>query len=218
MGGDKHKKEKEKHKHKDKHKDKHKEKHHKHDKEKSHKRSRSEPEPSDSKRHRSSEPAEAAEAVLRRLIDASPKGAKDVHTLLSMLDTGEALLQAFRTAWAWGDHGPEPPRHTRRRAWWSWPRVLPHDTPRPCESAWGAVGPPVGLASGVHGRDSAHVLEHDACTMQRRRSCWSISRTRAWRESSRASPSASASDSRRWTTAVWHTAAPAQHGARVAPH
>ena len=102
MGGDKHKKEK--HKHKDKHKDKHKEKHHKHNKEKSHKRSRSEPEPSDSKRHRSSEPAEAAEAVLRRLIDASPKGAEDVRTLLSMLDTGEALLQAFRTAWARGDH------------------------------------------------------------------------------------------------------------------
>ena len=108
MGGDKHKKEKEKHKHKDKHKDKHKEKHkekhHKQGKEKSHKRSRGEPEPSDSKRHRSSEPAEAAEAVLRRLIDASPKGAEDVRTLLSMLDTGEALLQAFRTAWARGDH------------------------------------------------------------------------------------------------------------------
>ena len=99
-GGDKHKKDKAKHKHKDKHKDKHKEKHHKHNKEKSHKRSRGEPEPSDSKRHRSSEPAEAAEAVLRRLIDASPKGAEDVRTLLSMLDSGEALLQSFRTAWA----------------------------------------------------------------------------------------------------------------------
>ena len=94
-GGDKHK-DKDKHKHKDKHK----EKHHKHNKEKSHKRSRGEPEPSDSKRHRSSEPAEAAEAVLRRLIDASPKGAEDVRTLLSMLDSGEALLQSFRTAWA----------------------------------------------------------------------------------------------------------------------
>ena len=99
-GGDKHKKDKAKHKHKDKHKDKHKEKHHKHNKEKSHKRSRGEPEPSDSKRHRSSEPAEATEAVLRRLIDASPKGAEDVRTLLSMLDSGEALLQSFRTAWA----------------------------------------------------------------------------------------------------------------------
>ena len=123
MGGDKHKKEK--HKHKDKHKDKHKEKHHKHNKEKSHKRSRSEPEPSDSKRHRSSEPAEAAEAVLRRLIDASPKGAEDVRTLLSMLDTGEALLQAFRTAWARGDH--------RARA------AAPHQAPSLVVSAEGAA-------------------------------------------------------------------------------
>ena len=120
-GGDKHKKDKDKHRHKDKHKDKHRDKHkakhHKHNKEKSHKRSRGEPEPSDSKRHRSSEPAEAAEAVLRRLIDASPKGAEDVRTLLSMLDSGEALLQSFRTAWALqasrtATTGPEPPCHT----------------------------------------------------------------------------------------------------------
>ena len=117
--GDKHKKEKshdkEKHKHKDKHrdkhKDKHKDKHHKQSKEKSHKRSRSDPEPSESKRHHSVVPAETAEAVLRRLIGASPKGAEDVRMLLSMLDTGEARLQPFaqRDLQQQRPTGPEPP-------------------------------------------------------------------------------------------------------------
>ena len=208
-GGDKHKKDKDKHKHKhkhkDKHKDKHKEKHHKHNKEKSHKRSRGEPEPSDSKRHRSSEPAEAAEAVLRRLIDASPKGAEDVRTLLSMLDSGEALLQSFRTAWASGHGARATLPHIRCRAWWSRPRVPPHDTlvSGRSEVSGARVGPPAGLAPGVHGRDSAtrwrvrrSVAAHDARTMQRRRSCWSTSRTRAWHATSRASPPASASGSR----------------------
>ena len=90
MGKDKKEKKHKKEKH-EKHK---KQKHEKHKKEKSHKRSRSEPEPSQSKRPRASVSAEAAEAVLRRLISASPKGAEDVRALLSMLDSGEALVLA----------------------------------------------------------------------------------------------------------------------------
>ena len=41
------------------------------------------------KRSRSAEPAEA---VLRRIVAASPKGTDDVRGLLSMLDAGEALV------------------------------------------------------------------------------------------------------------------------------
>ena len=84
---------------KDKRKKEKKEKKHKHEKrEKKHKhekkRHRDDADAgSSSKRRRDdASSAEPAEAIVARLISASPKGAEDVRGLLSMLDAGEALV------------------------------------------------------------------------------------------------------------------------------
>ena len=90
MAGDKKEK-------KEKRKKEKKEKRHKHEKrEKKHKKKRHRDEDDadgGSKRRREpSSSLEPAEAIVARLISASPKGAEDVRGLLSMLDAGEALV------------------------------------------------------------------------------------------------------------------------------